>query len=157
MHFAVWAPNADRVSVVGDFNGWDGRVHPMRQLMPSGVWEIFVPDLPVGQKYKYEIRTKTGAILKKADPFAFAFEVPPQSASVVWDISDYEWRDTAWMSERQAHNSWLEQPMSVYEVHLGSWARVPEEGNRFLTYREMAHRLVPYVKEMGYTQSSCCP
>ena len=157
VHFAVWAPNADRVSVVGDFNGWDGRVHPMRQLMPSGVWEIFVPDLPLGQKYKYEIRTKTGAILKKADPFAFAFEVPPQSASLVCDISGCEWRDAAWMSSRQAHNSWLEQPMSVYEVHLGSWARVPEEGNRFLTYREMAHRLVPYVKEMGYTHIELLP
>jgi 1,4-alpha-glucan branching enzyme len=157
VHFAVWAPNADRVSVIGDFNGWDGRVHPMRHLVPNGIWELFVPDLRDGEKYKYEIRTKSGAILKKSDPFGFAFEVPPQTASVVRDISKYEWRDQAWMSSRQAHKSWLERPMAIYEVHLGSWARVPEEGNRFLTYRELAHRLVPYVKEMGYTHIELLP
>ena len=100
VHFAVWAPNADRVSVIGDFNGWDGRVHPMRLLAPSGIWEIFIPDLPDGEKYKFEIRTRTGAILKKTDPFGVAFEVPPQSASVVHDISRYEWRDEAWMAAR---------------------------------------------------------
>jgi 1,4-alpha-glucan branching enzyme len=157
IHFAVWAPNADRVSVVGDFNAWDGRVHPMRLLVPSGVWEIFIPDLADGEKYKYEIRAKNGAILKKADPFAFAFEVPPQSASVVRDISHYQWRDDAWMSSRGHHHEWLERPMAVYETHLGSWARVPEEGNRFLTYDEMARRLVPYVKEMGYTHIELLP
>jgi len=157
VHFAVWAPNADRVSVVGDFNAWDGRVHAMRHLLPNGIWEIFVPDLPDGQKYKYEIRAKSSAILKKADPFAYAFEVPPQSASVVRDISNYEWRDDAWMSSRAHHKEWLERPMAIYEVHLGSWARVPEEGNRFLTYQEMAHRLVPYVKEMGYTHIELLP
>jgi 1,4-alpha-glucan branching enzyme len=157
VHFAVWAPNADRVSVIGDFNAWDGRVHPMRHLLPNGVWELFVPDLPDGQKYKYEIRTKSGAILKKADPFAFAFEVPPQSASVVRDLSKYEWRDEAWMSSRADHKEWLERPMAIYEVHLGSWGRVPEEGNRFLTYRELAHRLVPYVKGLGYTHIELLP
>jgi len=157
VHFAVWAPNADRVSVIGDFNAWDGRVHPMRRLLPNGYWELFIPDLPDGQKYKYEIRARSGAILKKADPFAFAFEVPPQSASVVHDISTYEWRDDAWMSSRADHKEWLERPMSVYEVHLGSWARVPEEGNRFLTYRELAHRLVPYVKGLGYTHIELLP
>ena len=157
VHFAVWAPNADRVSVIGDFNAWDGRVHGMRHLLPNGIWEIFVPDLPDGQKYKYEIRAKSGAILKKADPFAFAFEVPPQSASVVCDISQYEWRDDGWMSSRAHHKEWLERPMAIYEVHLGSWARVPEEGNRFLTYQEMAHRLVPYVKELGYTHIELLP
>src|SRR4029079_12406431 len=93
VHFAVWAPNADRVSVIGDFNGWDGRVHPMRLLVPNGIWEIFVPDLPDGEKYKFEIRTPGGALLKKSDPFGFSFEVPPSFASVVRDISGYRWRD----------------------------------------------------------------
>jgi 1,4-alpha-glucan branching enzyme len=157
VHFAVWAPNADRVSVVGDFNGWDGRVNPMRLLVPGGIWEIFVPDLPDGEKYKYEIRTRTGAILKKTDPFALAFEAPPQSAAVVRDISGYDWRDADWMARRAAQNAWLDRAMSVYEVHLGSWARVPEEGNRFLSYREMAHRLVPYVKSMGFTHIELLP
>jgi 1,4-alpha-glucan branching enzyme len=157
VHFAVWAPNADRVSVIGDFNGWDGRVHSMRLLAPSGIWEIFIPDLGEGEKYKFEIRARGGTILKKTDPYGVAFEVPPQSAALVHDISRYEWHDTAWMAERPAHGTWLEQPMAVYEVHLGSWARVPEEGNRFLTYREMAHRLVPYVKDMGFTHIELLP
>ena len=157
VHFAVWAPNADRVSVIGDFNAWDGRVHPMRHLMPNGVWELFIPNLPDGQKYKYEIRTRAGTILKKSDPLAFAFEVPPQTASVIHDISHYEWHDHDWMTKRPGEKSWLERPMAIYEVHLGSWARVPEEGNRFLTYDEMSHRLVPYVKEMGYTHIELLP
>jgi 1,4-alpha-glucan branching enzyme len=157
VHFAVWAPNADRVSLIGDFNGWDGRVHAMRLLVPAGIWEIFIPDLPDGERYKFEIRTKSGALLKKADPFGVAFEVPPQSASVVRDITGYKWQDDAWMRRRGEHGAWLERPMSTYEVHLGSWARVPEEGNRFLTYIEMAHRLVPYVKEMGFTHIELLP
>jgi 1,4-alpha-glucan branching enzyme len=157
VHFAVWAPNADRVSIVGDFNGWDGRVHPMRVLTPSGVWEIFIPDLPDGEKYKFEIRTRAGALLKKTDPFGVAFEVPPHTAAIVRDISHYEWRDGDWMAGRAANGEWLNDAMSIYEVHLGSWARVPEEGNRFLTYREMAHRLVPYVKEVGFTHIELLP
>ena len=157
VHFAVWAPNADRVSLIGDFNGWDGRVHPMRLLMPSGVWEIFIPDLPDGERYKFEIRTRSGDLLKKTDPFGFAFEVPPQSASIVRDISGYLWRDEAWMRSRREQDAWLRRPMAVYEVHLGSWARIPEEGNRFLTYTELAHRLVPYVKELGFTHIELLP
>jgi 1,4-alpha-glucan branching enzyme len=157
VHFAVWAPNADRVSVIGDFNAWDGRVHPMRHLGPSGFWEIFIPDLPDGQKYKYEIRTRAGTILKKSDPYAFAYETPPQTASVVHDISRYEWHDRAWLTARQASGSWLDRPMAIYEVHFGSWARVPDEGERYLTYREMAERLVPYVKETGYTHIELLP
>jgi 1,4-alpha-glucan branching enzyme len=157
VHFAVWAPNADRVSVIGDFNGWDGRVHPMRVLVPNGIWEIFLPDLPDGEKYKFEIRTKSGAILKKTDPFARAFEAPPQSAAVVHDASRYQWNDAAWLAARAGQNTWLDRPMSTYEVHLGSWARVPEQGNRFLTYREMAERLVPYVKDMGFTHIELLP
>src|SRR5258707_5067183 len=116
VHFGVWAPNADRVSVLGDFNGWDGRVHAMRLLAPGGIWEIFIPDLAEGEKYKFEIRTRTGAILKKTDPLARAFEAPPQSAAVVRDISGYEWRDADWMTARVGQNSWLDRPMSVYEV-----------------------------------------
>jgi 1,4-alpha-glucan branching enzyme len=157
VHFAVWAPNADRVSVVGDFNGWDGRVNPMRLLAPAGVWEIFIPELPDGENYKFEIRSKTGGILKKADPFGFFFEVPPQSASVVRDISRYQWNDDAWMTARREQGEWLGRPMAIYEAHLGSWARVVEEGNRFLTYTELAHRLVPYVKELGFTHIELLP
>jgi 1,4-alpha-glucan branching enzyme len=157
VHFAVWAPNADRVSVVGDFNGWDGRVTPMRFLAPGGIWEVFIPDLPDGEKYKFEIRTRTGAILKKTDPFGRAFEAPPQTAAILRDISQYVWRDGDWMASRPAQGAWLDKPIATYEVHLGSWARVPEEGNRFLTYREMARRLVPYVKEMGFTHIELLP
>jgi 1,4-alpha-glucan branching enzyme len=157
VHFAVWAPNADRVSVIGDFNGWDGRVHAMRLLAPSGVWEIFMPDLPDGEKYKFEIRTRAGALLQKSDPFGVAFEVPPHSASVVRDISGYPWRDEVWMALRRQRGAWIDRPMSIYEVHLGSWARVPEEGNRFLSYREMADRLVPYVKDTGFTHIELLP
>jgi 1,4-alpha-glucan branching enzyme len=157
VHFAVWAPNADRVSVLGDFNGWDGRVHGMRLLAPGGIWEIFIPDLPDGEKYKFEIRTRTGALLQKTDPFARAFEAPPLSAAIVRDTSHYVWTDDEWMSAREANGAWLRKPMAIYEVHLGSWARVPEEGNRFLTYRELAARLVPYVKEMGFTHVELLP
>jgi 1,4-alpha-glucan branching enzyme len=157
VHFAVWAPNADRVSVIGDFNGWDGRVHPMRRLVPSGVWELFIPELADGEKYKFEIRTRTGALLKKSDPFGFAFEAPPQTASVVRDVSQYTWGDGDWMASRRQQGCWLHRPMTIYEVHLGSWARVPEDGNRFLSYRELAARLVPYVKELGFTHIELLP
>src|SRR5207245_1661063 len=111
VHFAVWAPNADRVSVIGDFNGWDGRVHPMRLLAPNGLWEIFVPNLPNGGKYKFEIRTRSGTLLEKSDPFGFAFEVSPASASIVHDLAGYEWRDEEWLRLRSGHGGWLEQPM----------------------------------------------
>jgi 1,4-alpha-glucan branching enzyme len=157
VHFAVWAPNASRVSLVGDFNGWDGRVHAMRHLTPSGVWELFIPDLPDGEKYKFEIRTAAGAIVKKTDPFGVAFEVPPQTAAIVRDLSTYEWRDAEGMAARPQRGAWLAGPMSIYEVHLGSWARVPEDHDRYLTYREMADRLVPYVKEMGFTHVELLP
>jgi 1,4-alpha-glucan branching enzyme len=129
----------------------------MRILVPNGIWEIFLPDLPDGEKYKFEIRTKSGHILKKTDPFALAFEAPPQSAAVVRDISRYQWQDAAWLAGRAGENAWFERPMSTYEVHLGSWARVPEDGNRFLTYREMAEQLIPYVKEMGFTHIELLP
>ncbi len=157
VHFAVWAPSAQRVSVVGDFNGWDGRVHPMRLFTLSGIWELFIPDLPEGERYKFEIRTTGGHLLKKSDPYGFAFEHPPQTASVVRTLSGYDWQDAAWMETRAQMGGWMDRPMSIYEVHLGSWARVPEEGNRVLTYRELASRLVPYVKEMGFTHIELLP
>jgi 1,4-alpha-glucan branching enzyme len=157
VHFAVWAPNADRVSVIGDWNGWDGRVHPMRLLSPSGVWELFIPDLQDGERYKFEIRTASGALLNKSDPFGFAFEAPPLTASRVCDLSKYGWKDDEWLARRPTYGAWLDRPMAIYEVHLGSWARVPEEGNRFLTYRELADRLVPYVKDLGYTHIELLP
>ncbi len=156
-HFAVWAPNGERVSVVGDFNGWDGRVHPMRTLGASGVWEIFIPGVLEGQRYKFEIRSRShGELLLKIDPFGFAFEVPPLSASIVTRL-DYTWGDGEWMRERAHANCWFDRPMAIYEVHLGSWARVPEDHDRFLTYRELADRLVPYVTEMGYTHIELLP
>jgi len=157
VHFAVWAPNAQRVSVVGDFNRWDGRTHPMRRLVAAGVWEIFVPDLPDGACYKYEVRTPAGQLLEKADPFAQRFEVPPNSASVIWTDGRYSWGDGDWLRDRPSFGSWHERPMAVYEVHLGSWRRVPEQGNRYLTYRELAETLIPYVREMGYTHIELMP
>jgi len=157
VHFAVWAPNAQRVSAIGDFNRWDGRAHPMRHLVPSGVWEVFVPDLTDGDCYKFELRTTAGHLLHKADPYARLFEVPPKTASVIWSDEGYEWHDQDWMRERASNDGWREQPMSVYEVHMGSWRRVVEEGNRFQSYREMATSMVPYVREMGFTHIELMP
>ena len=156
VHFAVWAPNAQRVSVIGDFNRWDGRVSPMRKLVPSGMWEIFIPELRDGACYKYEIRTSGGHLLHKTDPYGRYFEVPPNTASVVFN-EQYSWRDGDWMRDRASFDGWRERPMSIYEVHPGSWRRVPDEGNRFLTYRELADSLVPYVREMGYTHIELMP
>jgi 1,4-alpha-glucan branching enzyme len=155
--FAVWAPNAQRVSVIGDFNRWDGRVHPMRKLVPSGVWEIFIPDLADGTCYKFEVRTPGGHLLHKADPYARRFEVPPNTASVIWHDGNYEWRDADWIRDRPSFDGWRERPMSVYELHPGSWRRVPAEGNRYLTYRELGDALVPYLREMGFTHVELMP
>ena len=157
VHFGIWAPNAQRVSIIGDFNEWDGRAHPMRRLVPSGVWELFVPDLAEGERYKFEVRTTAGHLLHKIDPYGRFFEVPPRSAAIVCRTSGYAWGDDAWMKARAAGSAWLDRPMSTYEVHLGSWKRVPEEGNRPLTYRELADQLVPYVKEMGFTHIEMLP
>jgi 1,4-alpha-glucan branching enzyme len=156
VHFAVWAPNARRVSVVGDFNAWDGRRHPMRSLGASGVWEIFVPDTGQGERYKFELLTAYGEVMLKSDPFGFACELPPLNASIV-STPSYDWGDDEWMNSRQSLGSWFHRPMAVYEVHLGSWARMPEAGDRYLSYRELADRLVPYVKEMGYTHIELLP
>jgi 1,4-alpha-glucan branching enzyme len=156
VHFAVWAPNARRLSVVGDFNAWDGRRHPMRSLGSSGVWEIFIPGLAIGERYKFELLTRYGEVILKSDPFGFAFELPPLSASIV-AAPKYEWKDGEWMRTRESAASWFHQPFAVYEVHLGSWARVSGEDNRYLTYVELAERLIPYVKEMGYTHIELLP
>jgi 1,4-alpha-glucan branching enzyme len=157
VRFAVWAPNAQRVSVIGDFNQWDGRVHPMRRLVPSGVWELFVPGAPIGARYKYEVRTPAGYLLEKADPYAQTFEVPPSTASVIQERSRYAWGDGDWMRDRASQGGWHDRPMSVYEVHLGSWRRAPDQDDRYLTYRELAEQLVPYVREMGYTHIELMP
>jgi 1,4-alpha-glucan branching enzyme len=155
VHFAVWAPNAQRVSVVGDFNIWDGRRNPMRRRGATGVWEIFIPGLKEGSSYKYEIRTPEGTILPlKADPVGFGSEHPPANASVVRDISPRVWGDADWMTRRQALQN-IEAPISVYEVHLGSWKRAP--GNRMLSYLEMAEQLVDYVADMGFTHIEMLP
>ena len=157
VRFAVWAPNALRVSVVGDFNGWDGRRHPMRSRGATGLWELFIPDIPEGSNYKYEIRPRDHDVpFLKADPYAFAAELRPKTASIVRDISRYRWGDQHWMAAR-ANRDPLSGPLSIYEVHLGSWMRVPEEGSRWLTYRELAERLIPYAKDMGYTHLELMP
>jgi|APTNR8051073442_1049403.scaffolds.fasta_scaffold08354_2 1,4-alpha-glucan branching enzyme len=155
--FAVWAPNARKVSVVGDFNGWDGRRHPMRCRYECGVWEIFLPGVEVGACYKYEIKDRFGNMLaEKSDPFAQEAELPPKTASVVPDPAGYGWEDVDWMRSRGHHND-RDAPVSIYEVHLGSWRRKPEDGNRMLTYRELADELVPYVKDLGFTHVELMP
>ncbi len=154
VHFAVWAPNAERVSVVGDFNIWDGRRHPMRKRGPTGVWEIFVPGLGGGATYKYAIKGAGGAMLPlKADPVGFGSEHPPANASVVRKISG-EWHDGDWLKARAGHHS-IDAPISVYEVHLGSWRRAP--GDRMLSYEELAEQLVDYVSDMGFTHIELMP
>ena len=157
VHFAVWAPNAKRVSVVGDFNGWDGRRHGMRLRHDAGVWEIFIPGLGHGAVYKYEILGAGGFLLPlKADPYGFHAELPPKTASVVWDMAERDWQDGEWMAH-QAATSDRHAPISIYEVHLGSWKRNPEEGNRFLSYVELADQLSAYVKDLGFTHVELLP
>lgn len=154
-HFAVWAPNARRVSVVGDFNQWDGRRHPMRVHPGTGVWEIFLPEVGDGTVYKYEIRAQAGNLLPlKADPFAFGSELRPNTASVVREIDRFAWQDEDWLGKRQGCTA-TDAPISIYEVHLGSWQR--GEDGRFLTYDELADRLVAYVRDMGFTHIELLP
>lgn len=157
VHFAVWAPNALRVSVVGNFNGWDGRAHPMRNCGPAGFWEIFIPDLAEGEVYKYEIKSRYhGYMVTKADPYGFYAERRPDTASIVWDINKHQWKDQDWLEARPQKQS-LDAPISVYEIHLGSWKRKPEENNRFLTYRELADDLVQYLDGLGFTHVELLP
>jgi 1,4-alpha-glucan branching enzyme len=147
--FAVWAPNALRVSVVGDFNDWDGRRNPMRVRGGTGVWELFLPGLDEGAIYKYEVKTRYDTVLLKADPQAFYGELRPKTASVVWNIDKHAWQDGAWMAQR-AESNLLDGPMSIYEVHLASWMRIPES-NGYLSYRDLAEKLCDFVKQERYT------
>lgn len=156
VRFTVWAPNADFVSIIGDFNNWNHDKTPLYPLGQSGLWSGFVSHIGAGYRYKYFIRSQRGGYTaQKADPFAFTSEVPPKSASVVWYL-DYQWKDTEWMATQAQRNA-LNSPMSIYEVHLGSWARVPEEGHRFLTYQEIAPKLSAYVRKMGFTHVELLP
>ncbi|HXF62817.1 MAG TPA: 1,4-alpha-glucan branching protein GlgB [Caldilineaceae bacterium] len=156
VNFAVWAPNAERVSVIGPFNGWDNRAHPMRQHQPSGVWELFIPNLPEGMHYKYAVKSRfLGYEIDKSDPYGFYAELRPSTDSRVWDLGKYVWGDEEWIANRPARQA-LDQPINIYEVHLGSWRRAPEN-NGFLHYRDLAHQLVEYVQQMGYTHIELLP
>ena len=176
VYFAVWAPNARNVSVLSDFNQWDGRKHQMRRI-GNGIWELFIPEVKVGDRYKYEIKNNEGHIYEKSDPYGFQQEPRPKTASIVTDLDTYAWQDDAWIEKRR-HTEPLTQPISVYEVHLGSWlhassaepAKLPDgteepvvivselkPGARFLTYRELAAKLIPYVKELGFTHIELLP
>ena len=154
--FAVWAPNAKRVSVIGSFNNWDGRVNVMRKHISCGIWDIFIPNLREGEYYKYEIKTQQDYILTKTDPCGTYAEVRPSNASIVFDINHYQWNDADWMEYRKDTNTY-DKPMSIYEVHLGSWRRKGPNGSEFLTYREIADRLVSYVTNMGFTHVEFMP
>ncbi len=155
-YFAVFAPNAKQVFLMGDFNGWDKSDHPLRSRGNSGIWESFVPGVGKGVHYKYHIVSREQNYrVDKADPFAFTAEVPPRTGSVVWDL-DYRWGDQSWMENRQHYNA-LDRPISIYELHLGSWMRVPEEGNRWMRYREVAPKLADYMRQTGFTHVQFLP
>ncbi len=155
VRFAVWAPNARRVSVIGNFNQWDGRRHLMHKNPGSGIWELFIPGLEVGATYKYEVRTfNRGVVADKADPYAFYSEVRPNNASIVWRLDQYAWGDEAWLAQRHQRHS-RDAPISVYELHIGSWQRL--EGNAWLSYRDLIDRLIPYLQRMGYTHVELLP
>ncbi len=156
-HFAVWAPHAGAVSVVGDFNQWKAGANPMKPVGQSGIWTAFIPKVGEGANYKYHVTPSNGvASSERSDPYGFYAEVRPKTASIVWDLNKYKWNDKKWMEKRQRRNA-LDAPISIYEVHLGSWRRVPEEDNRWLTYRELADQLTAYVKEMGFTHVELMP
>ena len=151
VHFAVWAPNASRVAVVGDFNRWDPKAHPLTRRHEAGVWEAFVPGVNVGALYKYRVDGPGGLFRgDKADPYGFAAEIRPETASKVAELDGYEWHDADWIAARAKRDA-STQPMSIYEVHLGSWRRVPEEKGRWLTYREMAPQL---ASRLQYSETS---
>ena len=152
--FAVWAPNAQRISVVGDFNNWDGRFHPMRLLGASGVWEIFIPGVGIGAHYKFEIRDAHGNVKLNTDPFGFFFEVAPKQAAIVWGTKKFKWTDAAWLKKRRERDA-LRSPMSIYEVHVGSWRK--KSANESWSYRELAEPLVIYLQRMGFTHVEFMP
>jgi 1,4-alpha-glucan branching enzyme len=156
VNFAVWAPNAESVSVVGDFNFWDRRNHAMRKHIPSGVWEMFVPDIKVGAHYKFSVKFRGGHVVEKCDPYGFAAEIPPRTANIVTNLDSYHWNDAEWIARRPQHNA-LDAPLSIYEVHLGSWRRDPGDPGRWLSYRELAPQLAEYCRQMGYTHVQLLP
>lgn len=155
-HFAVWAPSAKSVSVVCNYNYWDGRSHPMKLIAASGVWAVFIPDIGPGEMYKYEIHAMNGDVFLKSDPYAFYSELRPNTASIVYDLQGYEWNDELWIKNRDCSCS-FNKPVSIYEVHLGSWARSEDGFNNFISYREYAERLVAYVVDMNYTHIELLP
>ncbi len=155
VNFAVWAPNASGVSIIGEFNDWNARRHPMRKLIPSGIWELFIPGLTAGTIYKYQVRHRD-QVVDKSDPYGFAAEIPPRTASRVADLDSFKWSDTEWMANRQRFNG-LDAPLSIYEVHLGSWKRPGDDPSRWLDYRDLAHQLVDYCQQMGYTHLELMP
>jgi 1,4-alpha-glucan branching enzyme len=156
-NFAVWAPNARQVSVIGDFNGWNDASNRMTPRGSSGIWECFVPEIGCGANYKYKVFSQNnGYVVEKADPYAFMAELRPRTASRVWDLGGYQWSDGEWMGRRSRANG-LAAPVSIYEVHLGSWRRVPAQGDRWLTYRELAPQLAAYVHHMGFTHVELLP
>ena len=152
--FAVWAPNARRASVVGDFNDWDGQRNEMRRLGDSGVWELFVPGVGQGALYKFQLLNALGQVVDKTDPMGRFFEKPPKGAAIVWDTSHFRWNDHEWMKQRATRNA-LELPMTIYEVHLGSWRKHSDAES--YSYRELAGELVDYVREMGFTHVELMP
>jgi 1,4-alpha-glucan branching enzyme len=154
--FAVWAPSAKSVSVIGHFNQWNGICHPMSTIDCTGVWALFIPGIGQGELYKYEIKTETNALLIKSDPYAFYTEMRPGTASIVFDLDCYEWRDKEWILHRDSGNTFA-KPVSIYEVHLGSWARSEDGSNRFLLYKDYAERLISYVVDMGFTHIELMP
>ncbi|HEV8725890.1 MAG TPA: 1,4-alpha-glucan branching enzyme, partial [Candidatus Binatia bacterium] len=155
-HFAVWAPDAERVSVLGNFNDWDNTSHPLSPRAGSGIWQGFLPGVGRGELYKFHIRSRFGGYrVDKTDPFSIFNEVPPKTASIVWDLN-YTWNDQEWIDRRPEHNG-LDKPMAIYEIHLGSWRRRPEEGNRSLSYRELAEELPQYLRQLGFTHVEFLP
>ena len=154
VYFSVWAPNAQRVSVVGDFNNWDGRKDPMDLLSDSGIWVLFIEGLKIGDIYKYEIKTKNGALLEKSDPYAICSEMRPKTASVIYSLDGYNWNDAEWIKKRAERDN-KKMPASIYEVHLGSWKK--REDGSFMSYRELADDLIPYVRELGFTHIELLP
>jgi 1,4-alpha-glucan branching enzyme len=156
VNFAVWAPNAESVAVVGDFNMWDRRSHAMRKHIPCGVWELFIPGIGAGMHYKLAVKHRGGHVVEKCDPYGFAAEVPPRTANIVTDLGNYQWNDAEWIAHRAGRQA-LDTAISIYEVHLGSWQRDPENPERWLTYREIAPRLAEYCNRMGYSHIQLLP
>jgi len=154
--FRVWAPNAEAVAVICNFNGWDGRIHPMRSLGGSGIWELFIPGLQENELYKFRIRTRDGNFIEKSDPFQFYGEIRPKTASIVRDLNRYQWQDNEWQENKRSVAPY-DRPLSIYEVHPGSWQRDPADPDRFLTFRELAEKLIPYVKRLGFTHIELMP